>query len=232
MVEHDPTTLYKYRVHLEEFIAWLERHGLSLLSAQRRDVARHLAYLKSDQRLWRDSRQRPIRPAARPSSRKGRLAALRAFYRHCAVMDYIAHDPTFGVETPKVTIKRGITLTRRGDSVAAVIDAKYKRLVSSRERPKGVDQADLCQLCGIRDPLQASRPFGACLPAHRRGAGPHEHCERLGPWSRDGQTLAFKRLPTTVEECRAAVATLVAQPGQSPRRTGLIELRVDVISDL
>jgi site-specific recombinase XerD len=124
MVARNPKTLYKYRVHLEEFTGWLERYGLSLLAAQRRDVARYLAYLKSDQRVWRDSRKRPIRRPLDRSSRKGVLAALRAFYRHCAVMDYIARDPTFGVETPKVTIRRGITLTR--EELRRFLDARGK----------------------------------------------------------------------------------------------------------
>jgi site-specific recombinase XerD len=112
MVERDPKTLDKYRVHLEEFVAWLEEHGLSLLSARRPDIAGYLAYLKSDERSWRDSHKKPVCRPLGPSSRKGVLAALRAFYRHCAVMDYIAHDPTFGIETPKVEIKRGLSLTR------------------------------------------------------------------------------------------------------------------------
>jgi hypothetical protein len=37
-------------------------------------------------------------------------------------------------------------LVLRSDRAAAVIDAKYKRLAFSRERPSGVDQADLYQL--------------------------------------------------------------------------------------
>ena len=112
MAERKQATLYKYSVHLEEFIAWLEGQGLTLLSAQRRDVARYLAYLKGETRVWRDSKKRPVCRPLDASSRKGVLAAIRAFYRHCAVMNYIAHDPTFGIETPKVRIKRGIVLTK------------------------------------------------------------------------------------------------------------------------
>ena len=91
---------------------WLKKHDLSLLSARRPDIARYFAYLKSDQRSWHDSHKNPVFRPLGPSSRKGVLAALRAFYRHCAVMDYISHDPTFGIETPKVEIKRGLSLTR------------------------------------------------------------------------------------------------------------------------
>lgn len=35
----------------------------------------------------------------------------------------------------------------------AVIDAKYKRLLNSCERPTGVDPADLYQIRGLRDAL-------------------------------------------------------------------------------
>lgn len=121
MAERKPTTRVKYRVHLDEFVAWLEGQGLTLLSARRRDVARYLAYLKSNERVWHNSKKKPVQRPLGPSSRKGVLAALRAFYHHCAVMDYIAHDPTFGIEAPKVTIKRGIALT--WDELRRFLDA-------------------------------------------------------------------------------------------------------------
>jgi 5-methylcytosine-specific restriction enzyme subunit McrC len=50
-------------------------------------------------------------------------------------------DDTIGLGRLKPDV-----LVRRAGRVVAVIDAKYKRLVNTRERPDGVDRADLYQL--------------------------------------------------------------------------------------
>jgi hypothetical protein len=49
---------------------------------------------------------------------------------------------------------------------------------------------------------------------------PDEHdvalstAESLGPWQSDEQTLAFQRLPTSINECRAALTALLASQGE------------------
>jgi 5-methylcytosine-specific restriction enzyme subunit McrC len=112
------------------------------------------------------------------------------------------HDAGMGRLKPDVLILRG-------DSVTAVIDAKYKRLVDSRERPKGVDPADLYQLAAYATRF---KPAGVSALAYPRTDDPQASvstAERLGPWQSDDQTLAFTRLPTTIDECRTALTVLL-----------------------
>lgn len=81
----------------------------------------------------------------------------------------------------------------------AVVDAKYKRLRSSVERPTGVDRGDLYQLCAY---LAGHRvAFGAL--AYPPG---QEDDETLagdrGPWQlREGQQVEFLHLPAKEEQC-------------------------------
>jgi integrase/recombinase XerD len=103
-------TLHKYRQFLLEFAAWLIPRGSSLLVARRPDLIRFLAYLASDARIAQNSHGRLIQQPLGASSRKGAVCALRLFYRHCNVMEYLDRDPTLGIETPRVTVKRGVTI--------------------------------------------------------------------------------------------------------------------------
>lgn len=112
VVQRDETTRHKYARFLEEFAAWLAARGLSLITARRADVVRFLAYLASEKRIARNSRGALVQKRLGASSRKGALCALRAFYKHCSVMEYLDRDATFGIETPKVAIKRGLTINR------------------------------------------------------------------------------------------------------------------------
>jgi len=52
-------------------------------------------------------------------------------------------------------------LVRRAGRVVAVIDAKYKRLANTQERPDGVDRSDLYQLVS-RPWLSRSRASYGC----------------------------------------------------------------------
>jgi 5-methylcytosine-specific restriction enzyme subunit McrC len=105
-------------------------------------------------------------------------------------------------------------LILQGDSVAVVIDAKYKHLVDSRERPKGVDPADLYQLSAYATRF---KPVGLSALVYPRTDDPPRSAstaERLGPWRSNGQTLTFARLPTMIDECRAALTALIAPSNQ------------------
>lgn len=124
MGEQDELTLAKYEKHLAEFAEWLAPHGRGLLDTQRRDVLRFLAYLRTDGRVELDrARPEPRRWKGylSASTRKGYLAALREFWRHCARMDYTDRDPTSGVRCPKVEHQPGLTLTR--DELRRFLDA-------------------------------------------------------------------------------------------------------------
>jgi 5-methylcytosine-specific restriction enzyme subunit McrC len=88
-------------------------------------------------------------------------------------------------------------LVRRAGRVAAVIDAKYKRLVSTRERPEGVDPADLYQLVAYLSRYASS---GAAAGALVYPRDPEQEAvsraEVLGPWrSPAGNAVRFMRLP-------------------------------------
>jgi 5-methylcytosine-specific restriction enzyme subunit McrC len=112
------------------------------------------------------------------------------------------HDQGMGRLKPDV-------LVFARDSVAAVIDAKYKRLADSRERPHGVDQSDLYQLAAYATRFN---PEGVSALVYPRGddlLATASAAERLGPWRSDGQTLTFTRLPTTIDECCAALRGLI-----------------------
>jgi 5-methylcytosine-specific restriction enzyme subunit McrC len=100
-------------------------------------------------------------------------------------------------------------LVWRGDQAVAVIDAKYKRLAFSRERPTGVDQADLYQLAAYASRFE---PEGVAVLVYPRegDAGALASAEALGPWRGGPHTFVFERLPTDVAECRKAIAALIA----------------------
>lgn len=121
--EIEDSTAHKYRVHLGEFAEWLSK---PLLETRRRDVVRFLSYLKTYARQVTDQ----ARPEAErkgwkgklsPSTRKGYLAAIRELFKYCADVYEIEHDPTFGIEAPKVPHARGLTI--KGDQLRRFLDA-------------------------------------------------------------------------------------------------------------
>jgi len=99
-----------------------------------------------------------------------------------------------------------------GRGVVAVIDAKYKRLVDSRERPRGVDRSDLYQLATYASRFRPSR-FAALLYPETDELT--STAERLGPWRNDDQTFLFRRMPTNSAACRAALAEMFEDPPAS-----------------
>lgn len=103
-------------------------------------------------------------------------------------------------------------LVLNGDSVAVVIDAKYKRLVDTRERPMGVDQADLYQLGAYATRYKPAVLSALVYPHMASTLDAISGAERLGPWWSDEQTLTFERLPTTTSECQKALTELLTRP--------------------
>jgi 5-methylcytosine-specific restriction enzyme subunit McrC len=87
-------------------------------------------------------------------------------------------------------------LVRRGGHVVAVIDAKYKRLVNTHERPDGVDRGDLYQLMAYLARFAPDgRTPGALVyprdPEQQRQSSAETH----DPWrSAVGNTVRFVRL--------------------------------------
>lgn len=64
-------------------------------------------------------------------------------------------------------------LVLRGNKAAAVIDAKYKRLAFSRQRPSGVNQADLYQLAAYASQYEPGK-VAALVHPHDRDTEPCE----------------------------------------------------------
>lgn len=98
-------------------------------------------------------------------------------------------------------------LVLRGDRATAVIDAKYKRLASSRERPSGVDQADLYQLAAYASRYQPEQVAALVYP-YDRDTEP-ARAEALGPWCGVDTTFVFRRLATGSAGCRDELASLL-----------------------
>jgi integrase len=113
------TTRRKYGRCIAEFADYLHANGVaSLLFANRRAVVRFLMWLNGgteiktlyDSTLKNEERCSPRRPLS-PSSRKGYLSALRAFYYYCLEMEYVEIDPTARIRSPKVPPPtKGLTL--------------------------------------------------------------------------------------------------------------------------
>lgn len=97
----------------------------------------------------------------------------------------------------------------------AVIDAKYKRLRNSRERPNGVDRGDLYQLVAYLAGHHVSYGALAYPPANDDEARAAE----LGPWrAGSGQKVGFLRFPAEetgcIKEFRAVMAAVESMNGE------------------
>jgi 5-methylcytosine-specific restriction enzyme subunit McrC len=103
-------------------------------------------------------------------------------------------------------------LILEGDSIVAIIDAKYKRLIDSRDRPAGIDQSDLYQLAAYAMRFRPERVAALVYPRSQDDGGfALSTAEAFGPWrGEDRNTFLFRRLPTSPEECRTELTALLA----------------------
>jgi 5-methylcytosine-specific restriction enzyme subunit McrC len=112
-------------------------------------------------------------------------------------------DGGMGRLKPDVLILRGIR-------AIAVIDAKYKRLAFSPERPNGVDPADLYQLAAYASRYEPEQVAALVYP--RAGDAEPARAEALGPWHGGAETFVFRRLSTNAAACRDELAELIGAP--------------------
>lgn len=100
--------------------------------------------------------------------------------------------------------------------VVAVLDAKYKRLADTRERPRGVDREDLYQLAAYAGRYAPSLVAALLYP---RSGDRLSTAESAGPWHAhgDGCIFAFRPLPTSAPACAAALALLLGVPTSTRR---------------
>ena len=114
-------------------------------------------------------------------------------------------------------LKPDLLLRNSQGRESAVVDAKYKRLRNSQERPYGVDRGDLYQLVAYLAGHQVR--YGALVypPSDSDEAGAAD----LGPWRLDsGQEVGFLRFPAGEEDCVAAFRALRgSERPQIPRGT-------------
>jgi 5-methylcytosine-specific restriction enzyme subunit McrC len=109
------------------------------------------------------------------------------------------------VADPSVRIGRlkpDLLISDRRGRERAVLDAKYKRLRSSAERPHGVDRGDLYQLAAYMSAHEVPQGALAYPPAPEDQATGAD----LGPWRlASGQLVQFVRLPSSEKECIASL---------------------------
>ena len=98
-------------------------------------------------------------------------------------------------------------LVLRGGRATAVIDAKYKRLAPSRERPSGIDQVDLYQLAAYASRYEPERVAALVYPRDRDTQP--ARAEARGPWHGAGMTFEFRRLATESAACQDELASLL-----------------------
>ena len=118
--------------------------------------------------------------------------------------DYLLRNEGTGIGMGRL---KPDVLVLRGGRTTAVIDAKYKRLAPSRERPNGVDQADLYQLAAYASRYEPEQVAALVYPGDR-DTGP-ARAEALGPWRGRGATFVFQRLATESAACRDELAWLL-----------------------
>ena len=105
-----------------------------------------------------------------------------------------------------------------GEGVAAVIDAKYKRLADTRERPNGVEQGDLYQLVSYAQRFQPSVVAALAYPMGLAGEHERSTAETFGDWRGAGNRFTFRRLPLAVDACRVAIERMLEAQTQNDGR--------------
>jgi len=104
-------------------------------------------------------------------------------------------------------------LVRSGSTVIAVIDAKYKRLTFSRERPNGVARDDLYQLAAYLGRFGGDgRAVGVLAYPDDESAPAYAAVH--GPWRNEsGNPVHFLRLAVDADGCTATLRSLLTPTG-------------------
>lgn len=99
-----------------------------------------------------------------------------------------------------------------------IADAKYKRLIASRERPTGVDRGDLYQLASyLSRHAPDGRSRGALIYPVADGQRHLSPAEENGPWvSEAGHHVEFVRLPVDEVEAVRRIKALLGDAEMDP----------------
>lgn len=94
-------------------------------------------------------------------------------------------------------------LVRDDGKAVAVIDAKYKLLANTRERPSGVDPADLYQIVAYAMRFKPTNRAALVYPEADAadGRASPSHAESYGPWLTGEHEITFLQVPTDVQGC-------------------------------
>lgn len=107
-------------------------------------------------------------------------------------------------------LKPDILIRDAGGELAAVVDAKYKRLRSWRGSPSGLDRGDLYQLTSYLSGHDV--PLGAL--AYPQHDDDRATADLDGPWAtREGQAVRFIRMPAAAVECEEGFRDLIQSSG-------------------
>jgi 5-methylcytosine-specific restriction enzyme subunit McrC len=96
-------------------------------------------------------------------------------------------------------------IIRDETEVVAILDAKYKRLTPTRERPDGVAREDLYQLAAYATRFKPSTAAALVYPRDAGDAPVSSTAERLGPWTDGRVSFKFQTLPTDIASARHAL---------------------------
>ena len=104
-------------------------------------------------------------------------------------------------------LKPDLLISNGQGGESAVIDAKYKRLRNSQERPHGVDRGDLYQLIAYLAGHDVARGALVYPPADADDA----QAANRGPWRLgSGQDVEFLRFPASEADCVRAFRSLAS----------------------
>jgi 5-methylcytosine-specific restriction enzyme subunit McrC len=96
-------------------------------------------------------------------------------------------------------------IIRDETEVVAILDAKYKRLTPTRERPDGVAREDLYQLAAYATRFSPSSVAALIYPLDAGDTAVLPAAERLGPWTDGRVEFRFQTLPTDIDHARHAL---------------------------
>ncbi len=149
-------TIVEYRRHAGEFLSFLRERGVGWGVPDRAVVRAYLAGL-ADRNLS-------------PSAVAGRLAAIRAFYRHATRQGWISADPLHGVRSPKRPgrLPRVLSVAQAELLVEAPVHGPGRDARQAALQQRDAALLELLYATGMRIGELASLTMGRLDPARRR----------------------------------------------------------------
>jgi integrase/recombinase XerD len=208
-------TLEAYRTDLQQFGAWLDKHGHSALEVTHTQLTEFIGQLGTG--------ERGNGKAVAPATVQRKVACLRSFYRHLRRDEILDHDPTAELRAPRSTHKLPQVLSR----------AEVKRLLEAPRgtEPRGLRDRALLELmyaCGLR----ASEAIGLEVAdvdledgvLRARGKGGKERLVPVGRQAVSAVRAYVERGRPRLVGNRAEVRLFVNSRGTGLTRQGLYKI--------